>query len=84
MTLSDSASIVFNWLQDLVSVSTLLNWLTITIVYLRFYYGCKKQGISRTELPWMAPFQPYAAWLATISFSVLLLTSGYSVFIHGQ
>ncbi|CAD6439283.1 a61c5c97-eda8-4861-a942-97df7789b8d0 [Sclerotinia trifoliorum] len=81
LTLSDSASIVFSWLQDFVAVSALINWMIICGVYLRFYYGCKKQGIPRSNLPWKGPFQPYAAWIALISFSILLLTGGYSVFI---
>jgi len=28
-----------------------------------------------------APFQPYAAWIGAISFSIILLTGGYAVFI---
>jgi amino acid transporter len=84
MTLSDSASTVFGWLQDLVSVAALVNWIVITIVYLRFYYGMKKQGISRDSLPWKGPFQPYAAWIAFIAFSILLLFGGYVVFIDGE
>jgi amino acid transporter len=84
MTVSSSASVIFNWLQDLVSVATLVNWLTISVVYLRFYYGMKKQGIDRSELPWAAPFQPYAAWISLCAFSILLLTGGYAVFIHGE
>ena len=84
MTLSDSASTVFGWLQDLVSVSALVGWLIICIVYLRFYYGMKKQGIDRSELPWKAPFQPYAAWISLIAFTILLLTGGYTVFLHKQ
>ncbi|TVY41205.1 Proline-specific permease [Lachnellula subtilissima] len=82
MTLSDSASTVFGWLQDLVSVSALVGWLIICIVYLRFYYGMKKQGIDRSELPWKAPLQPYAAWISLIAFTILLLTGGYTVFLH--
>ncbi|KAL3417547.1 Dicarboxylic amino acid permease 3 [Phlyctema vagabunda] len=84
MTLSDSASTVFSWLQDLVSTAALVNWMVICGVYLRFYYGCKRQGISRDELPWKGPFQPYAAWVSLIFFSVLLLTGGYVVFIHNH
>ena len=84
MTLSAGASTVFGWLQDLVSVSALVGWMTICTVYLRFYYGCKKQGIDRATLPWKAPFQPYAAWLSLISFIILLLTGGYTVFLHKQ
>lgn len=84
MTLSDSASIVFSWLQDLVSVSAIINWMIICIVYLRFYYGMKKQGIDRTELPWKGPLQPYAAWTSLIAFGILLFFGGYTVFIHNQ
>ncbi|KAH8685906.1 amino acid permease-like protein [Tricladium varicosporioides] len=84
MTISDSAAVVFGWLQDLVSVAALVQWMVICTVYLRFYYGCKKQGIDRSELPWKAPFQPYMAWTSLVSFAVLLLTGGYIVFIHGH
>lgn len=85
MTLSDTASTVFNWLQDLVSIATLVNWIIICIVYLRFHYACKKQGINRhTELPWAAPLQPYITWASLTLFVVLLFTGGYATFIHGE
>ena len=84
MTLSNGAATVFGWLQDLVAVSALINWMIICIVYLRFYLAMQKQGISRDRLPWKAPLQPYVAWMGTISFIILLLTGGYSTFIHGE
>ncbi|ROV86872.1 hypothetical protein VMCG_10801 [Cytospora schulzeri] len=84
MSLSNGASTAFTWLRDLCSVTTMVNWINICIVYLRFYYGCKAQGIDRSELPWKAPFQPYAAWIALISFTVLLLTGGYTTFMYGH
>lgn len=84
MSLSDNASTVFSWLQDLVSFSALVDWTIICLVYLRFYYACKKQGISRDRLPWKAPFQPYAAWIGAFAFVLLLLTGGYKTFIHGH
>jgi amino acid transporter len=85
MTLSNSASTVFTWLQDIVAIATLVNWMTICTVYLRFHYGCKKQGIDRhTELPWAAPLQPYSTWFSLIVFTILFLTGGYSTFIHNH
>ncbi|KAK2589742.1 hypothetical protein QQS21_012581 [Conoideocrella luteorostrata] len=84
LTLSSAASVVFEWLQDLVSAASFVHWINIEIVYLRFYYGCRKQGISRDELPWKGPFQPYAAWIALVSFSILLITGGFYVFIDGR
>ena len=85
MTLSDTASTVFTWLQDLVAISTLVNWITICITYLRFYYACKAQGIDRhTELPWAAPFQPYITWASLALFNILFLTGGYKTFVAGR
>ncbi|KAF7909807.1 uncharacterized protein EAF01_003525 [Botrytis porri] len=85
MTLSSTASTVFTWLQDLVSIATLVNWISILVVYLRFQAGCKRQGINRhTELPWAAPLQPYTTWASLTLFVILLFTGGYVTFIHGE
>ncbi|KAG5919457.1 hypothetical protein E4U61_000843 [Claviceps capensis] len=84
MTLSSAASVVFGWLQGLVSAASFVHWINIEIIYLRFFYGCRKQGISRDELPWKSPFQPYGAWLALVMAIILLLTGGFHVFIDGQ
>lgn len=84
MSLSAGADTVFIWLQDLVSVGALITWSVICIVYLRFYYGCKAQGISRDELPWKSPLQPYAAWTSLSFFFLLLLTGGWSTFTKGN
>lgn len=82
MTLSSSASTVFTWMQDIVSISTLVNWICICVVYLRFLYGCRKQGIDRyRELPWAAPLQPYTTWASLIVFILLFFTGGYSTFM---
>jgi amino acid transporter len=85
MVLNKSAITVFNWLQAVVAVSTLVDWGIICIVYLRLYYGCKKQGINRyRELPWAAPFQPYSTWASLVLFLLILSTGGFSTFISGH
>lgn len=84
MSLSSTAEAVFAWLQDLVACAQIMSWLVICTTYLRFYYALKKQGISRSRLPWAAPLQPYAAWMTLIALIVILLTGGYTTFIHGQ
>ncbi|CAI7627896.1 unnamed protein product [Penicillium glandicola] len=85
MSLSSSASTVFTWLQNLVSISTLVNWICICVVYLRFYYGCKKQGIDRQkELPWAAPFQPYTTWISLFVYVLLFFTGGFTTFMRGH
>lgn len=84
MTLQNTASTVFGWFQDLVSVSALVNWTIICGVYLRFFYAMRKQGISRDRLPWHSWGQPYLAWIGVFAFILLLLTGGYTTFIHGE
>lgn len=79
MPLSSTANTVFNWLQDLVSITTLTNWITILVTYLRFYYGSKKQGISPKSLPWATPLQPYISWASLFMLTILLITSGYLI-----
>lgn len=82
MTLSQSASTVFTWMQDIVSISTLVNWICICVVYLRFLYGCRKQGIDRhKELPWAAPLQPYTTWASLVVFILLFFTGGFTTFM---
>ncbi|KAJ5388015.1 amino acid permease [Penicillium cosmopolitanum] len=84
MSVSATAAMVFTWLQDLVACAQIMGWLVICTTYLRFYYAMKKQGISRQRLPWKAPFQPYAAWITLVSLIIILLTGGYTTFIHGH
>ncbi|EGX88743.1 amino acid/polyamine transporter I [Cordyceps militaris CM01] len=84
MTLSAGAAAVFGWLQDLVAAATLVHWITIALVYLRFHYGARVQGIAREVLPWKAPFQPYGAWVALVSCVVLLLTGGVPLLVGGR
>jgi amino acid transporter len=84
LTSSSGATIVFTWLQNMIAAYNFIAWIVICAVYLRFYYAMQKQGITRDELPWKAPFQPYAAWASLICFFILLLTSGFRTFIHGR
>lgn len=84
MTLSTTASTVFTWMQSLVAVSAMVDWIVVLLIYLRFFYGCKAQGISRQELPWAAPFQPYLSWGALGFLSVVILTNGFEVFLKGH
>ena len=84
MTLDNTASTVFTWMQSLVAVSALVDWIVVLITYLRFFYGCKAQGISRQELPWASPFQPYFSWVALGFFLVVIITNGFEVFLNGH
>lgn len=84
MSVSAGATTAFLYLQALCAVTALVTWINICIVYLRFYYGCRAQGIDRDELPWKGPLQPYAAWTSLVAFGVMLLTGGFTAFMRGH
>lgn len=74
----------FTWLLNLSTVAGLIAWATLCFCYIRFYAGLKAQGVSRTSLPWMAPLQPYAAWVGFIGSTIITLISGFAVFLKGE
>jgi amino acid transporter len=51
----------FVWLVNLITTAGLISWVILCVTYLRFFYGLRRQGISRSQLPYCSPFQPYLA-----------------------
>ncbi|KAJ5281919.1 amino acid permease/ SLC12A domain-containing protein [Penicillium angulare] len=78
------ASQAFAWLQSLGTMAGLIAWAILCVCYIRFYAGLKAQNVSRDTLPWKSPFQPYIAWFGAIGATVILLITGFSVFIKGH
>jgi amino acid transporter len=78
------AAKAFLYLYDMSAVSVIIVWWAILIAYIRFYHGLKKQGISRDTLPYKAPFQPYASYFALVFFTLVIIFSGFTVFIKGH
>ena len=67
-------------LYNLSSITGLITWLLIMGAYLRFYYGMKAQGLSRDDLPYKAPFQPWASWVGFIFFFIVVSPSPFPCF----
>lgn len=78
MVVNNNASVVFGWFVNITTVAGLIGWLVIQISYLRFYYALKKQGISRDELPYKGPLQPYVAWFTLLMVFLIIFFSGMS------
>ena len=56
----------------------------MTQTYIRFRAGWNAQGLDRSLLPFKASLQPYAAWYGIIAITVILIFSGFSVFLRGN
>ncbi|KXT16983.1 hypothetical protein AC579_7418 [Pseudocercospora musae] len=72
LNVSNGSAQVFFWFSNISAVSTLIVWCSINITYLRFYYGLRQNSISRTSLPWKAPFQPFLAYFGVCFCSLFL------------
>ncbi|KAL1856420.1 hypothetical protein VTK73DRAFT_8286 [Phialemonium thermophilum] len=81
LNLSDSGSLVFTWLLNISSTSALITWALINLTHMRFLRILRVQGVDRARLPYRAPWQPYLSWYGLFFNSLIVLTSGFTVFI---
>ncbi|PWN47723.1 amino acid permease [Violaceomyces palustris] len=81
---SIGAEQAFEYLYDISAISCIIAWIVIMATYLRFYHGLKAHGIDRDTLPYKAPFQPYASYFGFFFLLLVLLFSGFTVFIEGH
>ncbi|OAQ84930.1 arginine permease [Purpureocillium lilacinum] len=81
LNLSKNGETVFNWLLNITAVAGFITWSLINICHLRFQSVMRAKGQSRSELPYRAPFQPYLSWFGLFFNVLILLTSGFTVFM---
>ena len=84
MSLSSSAMTVFWWLVDLTAAGVLVSWSSVLLNHIRLCMAMKKQGISRTELPFYNSWTPYTSPAALAMCLIILFTGGFSVFTKGN
>lgn len=84
LSVGSGASIVFTWLQNLITIATFFNWCMICLAYTQFYKALKAQGIDRDTLRYKSPFQPYTAWAAFWFFVMVIIFNGFAVFFPGR
>ena len=80
MSSSTGSAKVFVWFQNLATITTLFNWITISFAYIKFHSALRAQGISRNSLVFKSRFQPYTAWFSLVFFSLILFFNGFYTF----
>ncbi|KXN90165.1 Lysine-specific permease [Leucoagaricus sp. SymC.cos] len=73
----------FVWLVALVTTAGLISWVVLCITYLRFFHALQTQGISRSQLPYRSPLQPYLTYYALVVNVSIILFSGWTSFVDG-
>lgn len=84
LNVSENSAEVFFWIANLSAVSTLIVWASVCITYLRFYYGLKHNGISRSTLPYKSPMQPFLAYFAVCFCTIVAFFNGFDAFFPGR
>lgn len=82
--ISSGGGTVFSWLSALSAVAGLFAWGTCCVAYLRFRKAYSIQGYDRADLPYRARLQPYASWFSIIMSGLVIVFSGWSVFLKGN
>lgn len=82
--ISSGGGTVFSWLSALSAVAGLFAWATCCYAYLRFRKAYALQGYDRAALPYRARLQPYASWFSIVMCAIVILFSGWSVFLKGN
>lgn len=72
-----SGSVIFNWFVSLINTWGMISWVSCCIIFFRFRKAAAAQGIQPPYQNWI---QPYGAYIAMFSFTLLGLTNGFTVF----
>ncbi|KAF7909391.1 uncharacterized protein EAF01_003109 [Botrytis porri] len=81
---SGGAAQAFTWLLNLSTVAGLLAWMTLCICYIRYHHACIAQSVDRNNLPFKGRCQPLAAYVGAIGSGIIVIFSGFGVFIKGN
>lgn len=81
LNLSQKGEVVFNWFLNIIAVAGFISWSLINVCHIRFMSVLKSRGMSRNDLPYAAPFQPYLSWFGLFFNVLILITNGFTVFM---
>ncbi|KAL5334431.1 amino acid permease/ SLC12A domain-containing protein [Aspergillus crustosus] len=84
LQVSNSASVVLDWIVSLVTAAQLINFSVITLTYTRFRKACIAQGLPRESLPYKSLGQPYISYIALVATTIMAFVGGYEVFLPGN
>lgn len=81
MNISHRDFTVFLWFSSITAISNCFTWGSVCPAYLQFHRALKVQGIDRNTLPYKAPFQPFLTYPAFSFFVIVMIFSGFPVFV---
>ncbi|KAL1880562.1 hypothetical protein VTK73DRAFT_5575 [Phialemonium thermophilum] len=83
LNVSNSGATVFGWFVNISTISGFIAWIVVMITYMRFRKAMAYNNLL-AAMPYRTALQPYATWAALFLISILTLTNGFQIFIHGN
>ena len=81
LNLSSDGGKVFTWFLNISGVAGLITWATTCGAYLCFSRAMRAQDVSRHELPYRSPWQPWTAWYGLVMNVLVAMTQGFTCFM---
>ncbi|CUM68250.1 uncharacterized protein PRCAT00005971001 [Priceomyces carsonii] len=83
LQLGEQASVVLDWIINLITSCQLLNFSILCFVYVFFYRAVKAQGLDRDSFPFKSWYQPWLAIIGGGSAFVMIFINTYTIFLPG-
>lgn len=83
LNMSNSGSTVFTWLTNISGVAGFITWASLNACHIAFMRALKARDISRDLLPYKAAWQPWYSYYGLFFNVLIILTQGFTSFIHG-
>ncbi|VUC35747.1 unnamed protein product [Clonostachys rosea] len=80
LQVSSGTATVLSCMTSLITGGGQINYIVMTITFLRYYKAHSVQGIDRKTRPYYGRFQPYTTWLAFVMQVFIVLNLGYNSF----
>ena len=74
LSVSSGSARALSILISLIAGGAIINYIAISITFIRFHRACRVQELDRKTLPYFGYFQPYGAWISLF----LIIPCGYS------
>lgn len=79
LQVNQGSATVLGWLISLITGGGQVNYIVISITFLRYRKACTTQGVDRRGMAYYGHFQPYGAWIA-LAIQLIIATIGYTSF----
>ena len=83
LSVSAGSATVFTWFLNLATISGFIAWILLLLAHLRFRQAMIFRG-KYSARPYRTALQPYTAYFALVTLTIVTLSNGFQVFFPGN